>query len=506
MAVSTPTLTLTLTAVPIANRIGQSLSIRLSSQRLFSSKAERMEQPPWLRNLLADVHPPPKLYAWTTSNLPQDTDSEKSNSSPRKPLQPAHVESCSDPERRRRIYILGIGNLGILFATSLAKLPDRPPITLVVHREELLRSWAAHPGLEIIRGSTTEKLADFNVEWWTDQKPTTGTATEVAQGSVIPTLLVTTKASVALPQVDRIRRYLGATSTVAFAQNGICKLWPPYGAVYTSSRFPPGAHPNFFACVTTHGVTSDGRFRSEHASVADVKAGPVLLNPSAEEDEDAAGIPAYLPTLLARAPGLHGKSVPTDDLWILQLEKLAVNCVVNPLTAVLRCKNGALFERPDGAVMQLIDKLLLEASAVFRQLIQSPSTDAILGKERREEGSSSSSSRSNSDEVVIDRDILLDRFSYPQLKRMVLEVGHKVRQNTSSMLQDVRAGKPTEIRDVNGWLLDTAAMLGRQADVRHHRTLVALVESRTIVDEESILDHFPSLRPSSADGPQAGSR
>ncbi|KAL2753301.1 hypothetical protein ACRALDRAFT_2139603 [Sodiomyces alcalophilus JCM 7366] len=451
-----------------------------------------MEQPPWLRNLLADVTPPPTLYAWTTSNLPQDVDSTRSQSHSNKSVQPVHVGTSSSPETRR-IYILGIGNLGILFATSLAKLPDRPPITLVVHRKDLLQSWAANPGLEIISGSTgaAERSADFDVEWWTDQKPATGTPTEVAQGSVIPNLLVTTKAPVALPQVDRLRRYLGPTSTVAFAQNGLCKLWPPYGAAYTSSRFPQGAHPSFLACVTTHGVTSRGPFRSEHASVAEVKTGPVLLNRSVD-----ASFPAYLPGLLAQAPKLHGKSVPTEDLWILQLEKLAVNCVINPLTAILRCKNGVLFERPDGPVMKLVDKLLLEASTVLQQLIQSPSADSIMGSERRD--------RTSSSDEVMDRDMLLDRFSYPKLKKMVLKVGHKVRENTSSMLQDIRADKPTEIRDFNGWLLDTAAMLGGQADVSHHRTLIALVESRTVVDEESILEHFPSLR-SSSEASQVGS-
>lgn len=471
-----------LSPFPVPNRTRPIALVRSFSRRFFSFRARRTEQPPWLRNLLADDQPPPTLYAWTTSNLP----GQKSS-------QPVHNGTSPDRERRR-IYILGIGNLGILFATSLAKLPDRPPITLVVHREELLQSWAANPGLEIIQGSTgaAEKLADFDVEWWTEEEPLTGTATEVAQGSVIPNLLVTTKAPVALPQVDRVRRYLGPTSTIAFAQNGLCKLWPPYGAVYTLSRFPQGTHPNFLACVTTHGVTSRGTFRSEHASVADVKTGPVLLNPSVA----ATGIPDYLPGLLAQAPNLHGKSVSTEHLWVLQLEKLVVNCIINPLTAILRCKNGALFESPGGPVMRLVDTLLLEASTVLRQLILSPAIDAIIGIGGQQESSGS--------DGVIDRDMLLDRFSYPKLRQMVLDVGHKVRENSSSMLQDVQAGKRTEIRDFNGWLLDTAAMLGCHADVRHHRNLVALVETRTVVDEESIPLHFPSLR-ASTDASHVGS-
>jgi len=37
--------------------------------------------------------------------------------------------------------VLGVGNIGLLFAHSLAMELNAPPITLLVHRPELLEEW-----------------------------------------------------------------------------------------------------------------------------------------------------------------------------------------------------------------------------------------------------------------------------------------------------------------------------------------------------------------------------
>ncbi len=40
-----------------------------------------------------------------------------------------------------RIHVLGLGNLGRLFAHELAIQPSPPPITLLLHRRSLLEEW-----------------------------------------------------------------------------------------------------------------------------------------------------------------------------------------------------------------------------------------------------------------------------------------------------------------------------------------------------------------------------
>lgn len=392
----------------------------LRRSRLMSSSS----QPPWLASILQDRSPAPRIYSWTPHGY-------------RHP--PPRADDALDP---RRIYILGVGNMGRLYATSLAKLPSPPPITLVFHRKELLSDWEASGGVEMTRLGITERdnKALFDVEYWAESPPQDngGTVREILDGGQIGNLIIGTKASLAIPEVDRLRRYLGPRSTVAFTQNGMNMLWPPHGQTYVSSRYPsPSAAPNFVHCITGHGLINLGPFRSRHAALADVKVGPVLPSGSAAE--------TYLIEQIAAAPHLDSVAVSRADLWALQLEKLVFNTVINPLTAVLRVKNGVLFASQEGPLVAVIDRLLHETSAVYRSLVSHPSTAEILA--------------ASPSELTLARRRLDERFSFARLRSIMWEFGLRVGENRSSMLQDVTAGKGTEIRDLNGWIVDMARFI-----------------------------------------------
>lgn len=382
----------------------------------------------------------PKLYAWTPANV----DSRQHD------LQTREFERPRIPpdQHDRRIYIVGAGNIGRLFAMCLAKLEDRPPITLIVHRTELLQEWVTSPGIELVRYGISERTIEFDIEYWTEKAPLHGPVREAASGKQVANLIVATKASAALNQVDCLRPYLDESSTVAFAQNGMCKLWPPLGDAYVNDRFPSGKVPSWLACVITHGVTSLGPFKSLHASPAGVMVGSV----SNKFSSSAPSSSEYLATQLCRAPGLGAKHIPSRQLWIAQLEKLAVNVVINPLTAVLRCKNGEIFIDRGDDLPKVIELLLSEASQVFQALLEHPDSEAVI------KGTAEETQHDNAG-LAKSRAQLTERFSVDNLKSMVYDVGEKVAQNRSSMLQDIVAGKTTEIYDLNGWLVDTAEFL-----------------------------------------------
>ncbi|QPC77020.1 hypothetical protein HYE68_007772 [Fusarium pseudograminearum] len=423
------------------------------------------QRPSWLEVCCSDSRPTPTLFAWNVSNLASYDGSDLST-------------STASGDSDKRIYILGIGNLGRLFASSLAQAPNKPPITLVVHRKELLEQWAEGQGIEILRNDKLEKNKDFDIEWWTEAEPDIGPIREVAEGDKLKNLIITTKASASLPQVDRVRGYLDRNSTVLFVQNGMSKLWPPYGSLYVSHRYHSNHEPNYLACVTTHGVTSQGTFKSLHASQADVAVGAVLPN-SLSVDKTA-----YLVKQLLEAPHLEARSVSRGELWILQLEKLVVNAIINPLTAILGCKNGALFNEDNEILARVIDQLLGEASQVLQLLVAHESSAEIIGQQERRLPAEPEAN------IDLSPKSLHQRFSHPQLKDMIYQVGHKVRDNTSSMLQDVRAGRSTEIRDFNGWLVEMAAFLDPELDVTCHGTLVELVEAGRTLDVDQLGSHF----------------
>lgn len=443
---------------------------KFCSKNFIKPMAAYSTRPSWLKSLLDDTNPAPKLYAWSPANIDSNIRSDQPIS--------------DDPDGR--IFILGIGNLGRLYASCLSMHSPRPPITLVVHKKELLSQWVEGPGLEIIRlGQLYRGKDEFQIEWWTEETPSQGPVREVANANKIRNLLVTTKAAAAMPETDRLRRYLDSSSSVVFVQNGMSKLWPPHGQEYISNRYPNGDGPNILACVTNHGAYSEGPFKSVHASPADSTIGPVLLN---ENTRQIAPSVAYLTEAITTAPALNARSISRADLWVSQLQKLVVNASINPLTAILRCKNGRLFEDPDGVTAKVIDRLLREASGILQTLINHPSSTDILA---------SSDKSTQSLEAL--REELTARFSFDRLRPMLYKIGEIVKENSSSMLQDVRAGKKTEIRDFNGWLVETADFLNQDnssqqpiLDASCHQALVSLVESGAVMNEEELGKHILS--------------
>lgn len=437
-------------------RPGPRITRRFSHQQTGTPR----DKPQWLQTILNDTSPPPRHYAWTVENL----------DSLRTPVQAQASRAPSHSDLERRVFVLGMGNLGRLYAACLAQLPDPPPITLVVHRRSLLEHWAYNPGIEITRHGIMERLSRFDIEWWTDEMPTVGSVREIAHGGRISNLIVATKAPDAVSQADSLRRYLDTSSTVVFVQNGVNRLWPPYGQAYNAHRYPGSSHPNWLHGVTMHGVYSQGLFSSVHAAPADVVIGPVCPNQKELKK------PNYLTGLITQAPHLAGRAVSRSQLWILQLEKLVINMIINPLTAVLRVKNGELFAGPDSEVVEVMDILLKETSDVLQALLRYESSIEIL----------------RNDEVP--QELLVQRFSEQNLRQMLYQVGEKVKHNKSSMFQDMESGKQTEIREFNGWLVETAKSLDQNLDVSSHSALIDLVEQRVKLDKRELSKR---LRPGS---------
>ncbi|MBE9539927.1 MAG: 2-dehydropantoate 2-reductase [Proteobacteria bacterium] len=101
-----------------------------------------------------------------------------------------------------------------------------------------------------------------------------------------------------------------------------------------------------------------------------------------------------------------------DCLW----QKLAVNCAINPLSAMHRCKNGELATRPElsNLVRQLCDEIAqVSLAAGFRETSM-------------------------------------------EIHRLVKEVIRDTRNNRSSMLQDTLARRRTENDYISGYFLKVA--------------------------------------------------
>ncbi|MTD27120.1 2-dehydropantoate 2-reductase [Erwinia sorbitola] len=149
--------------------------------------------------------------------------------------------------------------------------------------------------------------------------------------------------------------------------------------------------------VTTHAARRDGTV------IVHVASGITHIGPVSAAGEDM----SELAEILHRAlPDVAWHNNVASAAW----QKLAVNCVINPLSVFYNCTNGELAEH-----RQEIEALSNEVAAVMER-----------------EGQHTS------------REWLID---------YVLEVIRSTAGNTSSMLQDIRAQRRTEIDYINGYVI-----------------------------------------------------
>jgi len=104
--------------------------------------------------------------------------------------------------------------------------------------------------------------------------------------------------------------------------------------------------------------------------------------------------------------------------------KLAINAVINPLTAINHCKNGDLNQ--SSILKQQVKLLCFETAELFQKL-----------------------------------DLNIDQAS---IISGVRDVIHLTADNQSSMLQDIKSGKNTEIKAITGYLLEKSRELDIQLD------------------------------------------
>jgi 2-dehydropantoate 2-reductase len=121
-------------------------------------------------------------------------------------------------------------------------------------------------------------------------------------------------------------------------------------------------------------------------------------------------------------------------------------------------RNGDLFGMSE--ICRLMNLLLAEASHVIRLFPEIRSTPSAQ-----------------------------DRFATSRLMNVVVDVAEKTAQNTSSMLQDVRAGRATEIDYINGYIIRRGRELG--IDCNNNERLVQLVKNVDIIDVGEIRQYFP---------------
>jgi 2-dehydropantoate 2-reductase len=351
--------------------------------------------------------------------------------------------SISTTVASSQIHILGLGSIGTFAAHTLAEIPQRPAVNLLLHRPSLLDGYiqseqkltlTTREGQSIAHaGYGSEVLRES--EWYTIDPhayaPDVAGIQEYAQSPIddtITNLIVCVKSIQTVSALRPLLPRLSRTSNILFLQNGAgmiedanTHLWPN-----------PRTRPNYITGVISHGITLNKSFDITHTGPASTAIGPVP-----REDDDVSQPSSHMLDALPLAPRLNCKKYDWPTIFCTQLEKLACNAFSNPLCALADAPTSYLFNIPE-----TLRTLMQEISSIILAL---PELQGVQGVE--------------------------ERFSAKALEKTVMDIVERNKAGTTSMVWDMRRGRETEVRYINGYW----ARRGREVGV-HTRLNDELVQ------------------------------
>lgn len=372
-----------------------------------------------------------------------------------------HEKKHRDQHRviSRRIHILGVGTLGTFVAHALAGIPNRPPVTLLLHRRkpwiDFQREGERQGTIEVITDGMSDVRKDFDVErilpfWNLVRQPPKDEDT-------IHNLIVAVKSPRTLSALSLVSHRLNQRSTIAFLQNGMGMLEEINEKLFKDVE----TRPNYILGTTTHLI-----YRNEPFSIRHVGMGTTALGVVPRYPPDGAGkhkglwaaTSRYLLRTLTRTSVLAAVGFAPTDLMLLQLDKLAASAVIDPLTVMFDCRNGELLF--NDAVSRVMRLLLSEISLVIRSL---PELQGVPN--------------------------LQMRFSPDRLESMIVSIATMTERKLSPMLQEVRAGNETEIDYINGYLIKRGEEVGIKCVMNY--MLMQMVKGKRSMINKEVYNQLP---------------
>ncbi|KAL8839568.1 MAG: hypothetical protein Q9170_001672 [Blastenia crenularia] len=359
----------------------------------------------------------------------------------------------------RRIYILGVGNIGGFVAHSLAGLPHRPPITLLLPSRGSVATWYEQgESLKLTTNGMLDTKSTFDVECIQRPRPAEeaqavrARSDSIPQGLIDPqeeiiyNLIVSVKAFNTVDALRRIAHRLTRHSSILFIQNGMGIIEEVNDKVFPD----PATRPQYMLGVISHGIYRTKRFTLVHSGYG-TTALAILPRNIEDVKPDFESSALYLLRTMTRAPVLVAAGFPPTDLLQTQIEKLAVNAIINPITALMGCPNGDLLHQP--SISRVIRLLLAEICLVIKSL---PELQGVPN-------------------VKI-------RFDIKRLESQVIGVANKTAANRSSTLQDISRGNPTEIEYITGYIIRRGEEIGIQCVLNY--MLKHMVLAKELLERE----------------------
>ena len=296
-------------------------------------------------------------------------------------------------------HICGVGAIGSLWASALSARGSK--VTLLLRDADQLTQYQAAGGINLLED-------DRKVHSQPD-----ALIPDTLAHEPIKHMLVCCKSYATLGAVLPWRKHLVDDAQIVLLQNGM-------GSAQALQRVMPNA--DIYYATTTDGAWRKGPFNVVRAGI-----GETLIGCFSDHLLEAE-IPSPIQRLLKTSKNSHClKNTPPTPLlnisWHTDIRtpmwhKLAVNSVINALTAIYQCTNGELIKHPQARPR--LEQLCIETQDVMARVGIVPLAQGLLNT--------------------------------------AVRILQQTALNKSSMLQDCQAGRPTEIASINGYIIAQGAL------------------------------------------------
>ncbi|MBB1268562.1 2-dehydropantoate 2-reductase [Shewanella sp. SR44-3] len=315
------------------------------------------------------------------------------------------------------IALLGVGAVGQLICHQLSSVGSE--ILLLTRSKSGLQTLTYHP----------ISNADTNVSAYTtishQYHCQAIEAVTVEQLANIRLLIVTTKAYQVVELIKPLLAILRADCHLVLLHNG---MGPHLALSAMLAQYP---NIGLSLATTSQGALRLSQWQVKHTGAGLTHLGHSFGKPMADN---------YRQLLLKAIPNSHWQDDIISSLW----QKLAINCAINPLTAIHQCQNGAL------AAPQHQDTI----RALLLELIPVAKAQGV-------------------------------ELEFASLLEKVNQVISLTAQNYSSMYQDIAHHRPSEITQINGYVSQSAQQHGLQTP--HHQAMLNAIKSLETANRLSAL-------------------
>jgi len=380
------------------------------------------------------------------------------------------------------IHMLGLGAVGKYVAHSLARLPHAPPVTLLMHRPLLMQQWYDEgSAITLLKDGKIDVQSNFKIECSADfqsagafdeeyrrfSNPLSPTSRH-EPNTTIENLIITTDPSTTIGALSKVQHRLRSSSTIFFISDGLGIIEKVNETIFPD----PSRRPTYVIGNTSHKLASTERpftiIEKAAGSIYCTKLPQVSVQVMEQSNagirrKDFSWTPQtkHLVRTLLRTPELGTNTLGHKSFYEVQLRKLAVAAVIEPLSVALDCSNDQLLF--NYAISRTIRPLLKEISQIIRALPDITESSKVD-----------------------------DTFSPERLEVIVVSSIKGSRKNLSTMLQSVRAGKRPDIDFYTGYLVRKAHELG--IDCPRNEMLLHLVRGKYAIRSREENSYIPYER------------